>query len=235
MLASKFYINQLESIKYPFSAEDFNLSYWRSKEDSHALSGGRGASQKIRIEDQHLVLRHYLRGGVIARFLYDQYVWTGLENSRPYQEKKVIQHALKHHLPVPEVIAFCLQRTGLFYRASIISRYIQNQGTLAGWLYEHALTEQQWRALGALIKRLHAAHIYHADLNANNILVDANGQFSLIDFDKAQIKSPLGSVAEENIQRLLRSLKKIQHARMQQQLTFNFEMSQWQYLLKGYR
>ncbi len=228
-------IKQLETIDYQFTQRDFELSYWHTKNNSEALTGGRGASQKITIQRQFYVLRHYLRGGLIARFLRDQYLWTGLKNSRPYQEQQVTQHAFQKLLPVPEVVAFCVQKNGLFYRASIISRFINNSGTLAGWLFDSTLADQQWFELGGVIKRLHQADIFHADLNANNILIDDNGQFSIIDFDKAKIVSPLGTAADNNIQRLLRSLKKIQTSRHKQGLAFNFSLTQWQQLIEGYR
>ncbi len=228
-------IKQIDSVKHPFNETDFNLAYWQSKKDSTELSGGRGASQKITIKRQCYVLRHYLRGGLIARFLYDLYLWTGLKQSRPYVEKEVVQIALQNNLPVPEVVAYCVQKKGLFYRASIISRFIKNEGTLATFLYDSELADSQWFELGKLIKRFHRADIFHADLNANNILLDEAGKFTIIDFDKAKIISPLGSLAQQNVQRLLRSLEKIQNIRKQQNLPFHFNQKQWAQLLTGYK
>ncbi len=228
-------IKQLDSVEHRFTHHEFELAFWRSKHNSEILDGGRGGSQKIEIQQQYYVLRHYLRGGLVANLLHDQYLWKGLKHSRPFQEQQVIQHALKHHLPVPEVVAFCVQKSGLLYRASIISRFINNKGTLASRLFDYRLSDQQWFDLGRLIKRMHQAHIFHADLNANNILIDETGGYSIIDFDKAKILELSESKAESNIQRLLRSLKKIQASRNQRNLSFNFELQQWQKLLEGYR
>jgi 3-deoxy-D-manno-octulosonic acid kinase len=227
-------IKQTDSIAHQFTAEDFDLSYRQSENYSVALSGGRGASQKILIDGQFYVLRHYLRGGFVARLLHDQYFWTGFNKTRPFLEQKAIEQALQHKLPVPEVVAFNVQKQGLFYRATIISRYINNQGTLASYLYENEMADKQWFELGKLIKRLHQANIFHADLNANNILINDTGQFYIIDFDKAEITSLMATSAEKNIHRLMRSLLKIQKLREAQNLSFYFNLQQWQFLLEGY-
>ena len=231
----QFIIKQNDSVGYTFTKDDFDLSHWQTKKDSVALTGGRGASEKIEIEKQFYVLRHYLRGGFIARFSRDYYLWTGLSQSRPFQENKVIQLALQKSLPVPEVVAFCVEKSGLFYRASIISRFIDNEGTLASFLFDSELSNSLWIKLGELIRRLHQAGISHADLNANNILIDKNGKFYLIDFDKAKIISTLAKTGENNIQRLLRSLKKIQQYREQQNKAFHLTHENWQSLLAGYK
>jgi len=232
---NRLFINQNESLDYHFTESDFNLFHWQAKKDSVELTGGRGASQKIIIHGQSYVLRLYLRGGFIARFLYDRYLWTGLTRSRPFLENKVVQHALKNNLPVPEVVAFCVKKQGLFYQASIISRFIPNKGTLADILSDSEMPHKQWFELGAVIKHLHQARIFHADLNANNILVDEQGGFTIIDFDKAQIMSSIKGKADNNIQRLLRSLKKIQAFREQEKSPFHFKEKHWQQLLAGYR
>ena len=234
MTINKLIIKQIEPSSYQFSEADFDLSKWRSETDSVELTGGRGASQKIIIKGESFVLRHYLRGGLIAHLSRDLYVWTGLIRSRPYLETKAIQRALQHDLSVPEVMAYCVKRMGLYYKASIISRFIDNEGTLASYLYDKQLPDSLWSALGSLIKQLHQASIFHADLNANNILI-VDGQFHLIDFDKAEIAPTLANSAEKNVQRLLRSLNKIQMLRRQQNLPFYFAPEQWSFLLQAYK
>lgn len=226
-------IQQDESISYKFTRRDFELSWWQSQANSEALSGGRGGSQKIHIQDQFFVLRQYLRGGLMAKFLHNQYLWTGFIHCRPFCENRVVNIAIDKKLLVPQVAAFLVQRTGFFYRAAIISSYIVSQGTLASFLYERELPERQWTELGLLIKRLHQAGIYHADLNANNILIGKEMSFHLIDFDKAKIMPKEGAWRQQNINRLLRSLKKIQTRRIQQNLAFHFNDDHWMALLSG--
>ena len=228
-------IQQDQSIGYRLQASDFDLSSWRGAENSESLSGGRGASQKIQINGGWYVLRQYLRGGLVARFIKDQYVWTGLIHSRPFVEVKAVECAIQHDLPVPEVLAYRVQKNGLLYRAAIITRFIPNQRTLARFLYTSQLADKNWRELGQLIRRLHRAHIFHADLNANNLLIGDDGQLYLIDFDKAKIMPQNGPWAEHTLQRLLRSLHKIQLFREQKNRPFHFNRDCWSLLLEGYK
>ena len=228
-------IHQNPEIAYRFTQADFDVSRWASDAQAVPLAGGRGASYRIPIDGRHYVLRRYLRGGLMASLLQDRYLWTGLTHSRPFREQRVLERALDQHLPVPKVAAYQLQRRGLFYRAAIISTYIPNRGTLASWIAEEELPVQQWQALGALIRRLHQAGIDHADLNANNILIDDSMGFHLIDFDKARLRSSGAGWAKGNLQRLLRSLLKIQAQRLSQKLDFHFHDEHWQQLLQGYR
>lgn len=227
-------IKQDDSLDYEFTTNDFDLSAWKDSRGSVRLEGGRGASQKIEIQGHHYVLRHYMRGGLVARLSKDRYIWTGLPNCRPYREKMVVDEALRQQLPVPEVVAYRVMRTGPWYRAAIISRFIPNRGTLASTLYDKLVPEQQWVELGVLIKRMHQAGICHADLNANNILIGQENDLYLIDFDKAKVMPCFGDWAQSNLDRLLRSLKKIQLHRQMASRPFRFEKQNWKQLLSAY-
>jgi 3-deoxy-D-manno-octulosonic acid kinase len=228
-------IEQDVHIQHQFQQQDFDIERWQSIPGSEVLAGGRGASQKIVIDQQALVLRRYLRGGFMARLLKDLYLWTGIRQTRPWREREVVQYALQQGLPLAPVSAFNVQRNLFFYRAAIISRYLPNQGTLASCLYEAEIEETQWHELGNLIKNMHRSGINHADLNANNILIGEQQDFYLIDFDKARIMQGTGAWAENNLNRLLRSLNKIKHSRSEQGLAFNFSSQHWAAFLSGYR
>ena len=69
-----------------------------------------------------------------------------------------------------------------------------------------------WEATGRLLARFHRAGLDHADLNANNILLDAR-QGWLIDFDKGSIRIPATAWRERNLARLQRSLVKLRGER----------------------
>ena len=64
------------------------------------------------------------------------------------------------------------------------------------------------REVGAAIGRFHGAGICHADLNANNILVDRDGGVWLVDFDRARHRAP-GGWRNSRLRRLKRSLEKL--------------------------
>jgi 3-deoxy-D-manno-octulosonic acid kinase len=66
-----------------------------------------------------------------------------------------------------------------------------------------------WRQTGECIRRFHDAGVYHADLNARNILLDVHFKVWLIDFDRAKTIAAGSRKFEANLSRLLRSLQKV--------------------------
>jgi 3-deoxy-D-manno-octulosonic acid kinase len=216
---------QDERITHRFVEQDFDLDHWAGQANAQRLSGGR--------DGRSYVLRRYLRGGKMAALLQDRYLWGGRDSSRPAREQRAVERALQHGLPVPPVAAWFTQRSGVFYRAAIISRFIPNQGTLASFLGEQVMTDERWSALGALIRRLHNANVFHADLNANNILIDADGEFHLIDFDKAVFDGN-ANLGLDNLARLLRSLNKIGRGRETDGKPWHFCEPDWVRLQSGY-
>jgi 3-deoxy-D-manno-octulosonic acid kinase len=84
--------------------------------------------------------------------------------------------------------------------------------------------------VGALVARFHRAGIWHADLNAHNVLV-APGQLYLIDFDRGRQRGPAETWQRANLQRLRRSLVKLGAAA---QGEASFEEQLWKPLVYRY-
>lgn len=84
--------------------------------------------------------------------------------------------------------------------------------------------------VGALVARFHRAGIWHADLNAHNVLVTPDGLY-LIDFDRGRLRTPATAWQQANLQRLRRSLLKIGAAEKGEA---TFEKDIWQPLLYRY-
>ena len=58
----------------------FDRSHWQARGTLETTQGGRGTVAFVRTRDgQRWVLRHYRRGGLIARLVADRYLWTGAE------------------------------------------------------------------------------------------------------------------------------------------------------------
>lgn len=191
---------------------------------------GRASAWFIRLEQDNAVLRHYYRGGQVARISADQFVWTGIKKSRAMAEFHLLEWMYEQSLPVPEPLGARVVKRGLFYTCDLLTREIPDTQTLSKKLSSAALGEQQWRDVGVAIKRMHKLSVCHADLNANNILINSNGVVSLIDFDRCKVKR--GNLwKNNNLQRLKRSLdkltllKKISH----------FNSANWQSLIDGYQ
>lgn len=187
--------------------EAFDPDAWGDA--AHAVgSGGRGAAWFIDAGWAPMVLRHYLRGGWMARFSRDAFIWRGEPAVRSFAEFRLLQALRQRALPVPEPLAAAYWRQGRHYRAAILLRRIAGVHSFGQQVMDDAASAP-WDACGALIARFHHAGLDHADLNAHNLLFDAEGQGWMIDFDKCRLRDD-GSThwRAQNLSRLRRSLDK---------------------------
>jgi 3-deoxy-D-manno-octulosonic acid kinase len=193
----------------PEGAESvFDPEFWRARGELIDVTGGRGSAWFIASGERHWALRHFRRGGFIARLSQDRYVWTGEDGVRAFAEWRLLELLTERGLAVPKPVAARYRRTGLFYRCDLITQRIMDARPLSAALAAEALPEALWRGAGAVIARLHRAGVDHADLNAHNILLDTRGAFSVIDFDRGRLRAQ-GAWTSRNLQRLRRSLRKI--------------------------
>lgn len=170
--------------------------------------GGRGSVSYIRIGGLELVLRRYRRGGLAARVSRDRYLWLGESRTRAFREFRLLAGLLRLGLPVPRPVAARYLRSGLSYRGELVTRRLPGVSSLAArWLAGEA-TDEDWALAGRCIRRFHDAGLRHADLNANNIMLDGRGGAWLLDFDRGRMQRP-GPWREKVLARLARSLEKI--------------------------
>ena len=168
--------------------------------------GGRNAAWFITYHHQEAVLRHYKRGGLIAKLIKQYYVYTGAERTRSWAEFRVLLHLCNKSVPVPKPLAALWRRRFLGYKAAIIVARVPQALPIA-----HQLENVCAKAVAIAVKQMHDARVWHADLNVFNILIDAQQQIHLIDFDKAQLLPVVTpKQRQNNLQRLQRSLIKVQ-------------------------
>lgn len=222
MLADSAYVGNLQ-------AQEFDSQYWQNRGEISAVTGGRGAAWFIDSGERQWVLRHYRRGGLVARVCADRYLWCGEAAVRSFAEWHLLAALVARGLPVPKPIAARYQRVGLLYRCELITQRIPNTQPLSAALNCAPQSESQWRAVGVTIARLHAAGVDHADLNAHNILLNDQGAVSVIDFDRGRLRSP-GAWRAGNLRRLYRSLIKITRAMPANR----FSLQAWDWFRAGY-
>ena len=114
----------------------FARGHWRAAGSLQETAGGRGTVAFIRDGERRWVLRHYRRGGLVARLLGDRYLWTGANRTRAFREWRLLRELRAAGLPVPAPVAARYERDGLFYRADLVTTELPTRRTLA-----HALAD----------------------------------------------------------------------------------------------
>ncbi|USD37752.1 MULTISPECIES: 3-deoxy-D-manno-octulosonic acid kinase [Ferrimonas] len=198
--------------------------------DGHSDASGRNPALFLKIDGGHFVLRHYYRGGLPGKLIEDAYLWPGLNKTRAYRELKLLEQIQALQLPACRPVAARIERQGFSYRADLITERLMGCQDLVGALSQASLSESRWIQLGQVLARFHQAGVYHADLNARNILLDSE-QFYLIDFDRGEMRKPDRKWQQANLDRLQRSLRK----EAQRVSGLKWQESDWSLLLKGYR
>ncbi|MDH5518724.1 MAG: 3-deoxy-D-manno-octulosonic acid kinase [Gammaproteobacteria bacterium] len=209
--------------------EYFSCAAMKQKNALTGSAGGRGETCFYRAENSIWALRHYLRGGLVAKLLSDQYFGLRLKNTRAWKEWHLLRQMVALRLPVPRPVAASVSKTFLFYRADLLTEYIEQTKTLAEILQADALPAELWHNIGHCIRQFHDNKVYHSDLNAKNIMLDQQQKVYLIDFDQCEFRSR-DNWKIKNLLRLKRSLDKFQHKLK----VFNFNEQAWQDLLAGY-
>jgi 3-deoxy-D-manno-octulosonic acid kinase len=208
----------------------FRPAHWQARGALEVTPGGRGTIAFVRTPGgERWVLRHYRRGGFVARLFQDAYLWLGPETTRSFREWRLLRQLRELGLPVPRPIAAAYVRDGLLrYRADLITAELPTRLTLAQALRDRPLDPGQWQAIGRTVARLHEQGVHHADLNAHNLLLDTDGLVYVLDFDRGRVR-PRGAWEERVLARLQRSLLKVTATLPDDR----FGDPQWQALLRG--
>jgi 3-deoxy-D-manno-octulosonic acid kinase len=222
--------NGLGNPQHSVEESIFDPNYWSARDELSAVSGGRGSAWFVGPAARAWVLRHYRRGGFIARLSEDRYWWAGEERVRAFAEWRLLQYLAQRGLRVPRPVAAFYRRAGMTYRCDLITERIVSAQSLSAALAPSPVPESTWWAIGAAIARLHSHGVDHADLNAHNILLDGNQGISVIDFDRGRLRAP-GKWTLGNLRRLRRSLSKISKSLPPDRFT----TGAWQAVLAGYQ
>ncbi|HET9446428.1 MAG TPA: 3-deoxy-D-manno-octulosonic acid kinase [Steroidobacteraceae bacterium] len=212
------------------AGELFDVEHWRAQGSLQEIAGGRGAIAVINTAQQPWVLRHYRRGGFIARFSRDRYLFVGEDRTRSFAEWRLLAELRRRGLPVPAPVAARYVRGALTYTADLITEQLPDCRTLADAITGAQLSAEQWSAIGKTITAFHREGVHHADLNAHNIMIEhaVAPRVYLLDFDRGRIR-PRGAWEQEVLARLRRSLEKIKAQRP----GAAFGEAEWQSLLSG--
>ncbi len=212
-------------------AELFDVEHWRAEGSLQEIAGGRASIAVVGSGEQRWVLRHYRRGGLIARISRDRYFWLGEARTRSFAEWRLLAELRRRGLPVPAPVAARYVRGALTYTADLITEYLPDCRTLADAITGAQLPAEQWSIVGKTIAAFHREGVHHADLNAHNILIEhaVAPRVYLLDFDRGRIEAR-GSWEQDVLARLRRSLEKTKAQRS----AVAFTAEQWAWLMAGY-
>lgn len=193
------------------------------------VASGRGGARCVTLPGGKVVfVRQYLRGGFVRFFVRDLYL---LRPPRPLIELRAteVARAAGNHVPIVHAVA--VEETGPFYRGWIVTSAIEGAQSyidvLAG--ADQPAREALLGAAGEAIRGLHDAGVFHPDLTGHNLLVDADGQVAVIDFDRAVVAAEAPRLARRGMDRFWRSLCKLTRERGE-----TIAQSQRRWLEQGY-
>lgn len=194
-----------------------------------ATGSGRGQALKVQLDGVEAVLRHYRRGGLIARLNPDRYWGWRIADSRAMAEYRLLRWMVARRLPVPRPLAARRMGMGPRYTADMLVEWVPGTRNLAQVLDEREVSDAEWSDLGRAIRRLHDHQVFHSDLNCHNLLLDDNGRATVVDFDKCE-RRPGEQWKSANLERLLRSLRKESGRRP----GFHWRDEAWTRLIRAY-
>jgi 3-deoxy-D-manno-octulosonic acid kinase len=184
-------------------------------------SGGRAAAWFVQLQPVEAVLRHFKRGGLMARVVRDRYLWLGLARTRSFAEFDLLRLMWRAGLPVPRPLGAAVWQGRLTYRAALLTERIPQARPLA-----LCSEPQVWLEAGRVVAQMHQFEVWHADLNVFNLLVDAQDKVWIIDLDRGCRKALTATQRAENLSRLLRSVRKVAP---------ELEAKCWHVFKQGYR
>ncbi|GAL22037.1 3-deoxy-D-manno-octulosonic acid kinase [Vibrio maritimus] len=185
----------------------FDPNYWRTQGRIIGRAEGRGTTWFVQTDTLAAALRHYRRGGLFGKLVKDQYWFSGWEQTRCYQEFQLLHTLIDAGVNVPRPIAARAVKTGLYYRADLITEKVYNARDLVAMLEEGPLPSEMYQKIGQEIRKMHDAQVNHTDLNIHNILIDDSNDVWLIDFDKCHQQNG-NDWKQANYDRLKRSFEK---------------------------
>lgn len=169
---------------------------------------GRGTAYALTTDKGVWLVRHYRRGGALARLLGDRYLRIG--SGRAWRELRVSSEARAAGVPTPEVVVAASYKSGLFARFDIAVAWIEGGVDLAAILFGRASPDVQGSVAraAALIETICSRGLRHVDLNLKNILITPAGAY-VLDLDRCRMS---GHTREQNAslmqRRFVRSLEK---------------------------
>lgn len=155
-----------------------------------------------------VVVKHYLRGGLLRFFLHRSYLHWGEYRSK--HEFLMLARVRQLGISAPRPIAYGIEG-GIFYRTWLVLSELEGVTALADLALDRdpARYEQAMEQLAVQVERMIENGVFHVDLHPGNVVIDGNDQLFILDFDKARMFSgPLNELRDRYLRRWRRSVIK---------------------------
>ena len=149
----------------------FEPTFLASQNLISKTAAGRGLVYFFSAMSENCVLRHYYRGGLVAKISNDKFIYQALEKTRPYKELNLLTTLYAAGLNVPKPLAARISRKGLGYTADIITGTIERAQELHEYILQHTLEPSVWKKIGASLRQMHNLQACHYDINVKNVLL----------------------------------------------------------------
>lgn len=185
-------------------ADRFSEALLEGRDCTPCAGSGRGVLLSFDYPGGQGLIRGYQRGGAMRVLWRDRYLLV----NRPLREFQVHLTAQGRGLRVPPLLGVCWRRSGPFFSGAIATEALDAEHLLAYLQHDSPEKKEMLHACGALIRRMHDAGLWHADLQVKNILIAKDGPI-LIDWDNARVHATLTLLQYmRNLLRLRRSFEK---------------------------
>lgn len=162
------------------------------RKDTQRGIATRGSTKSVALRDGSAArLRMYRRGGLL-RYCNSDVFWGQLSTSRLLRELQILDFLTQREIPVVEPLGGYFERVAIgFYRCLIATKEVKEAATLLAYWQSASATEelvvQHSQEVAHSVRRMIALGVHHCDLYPGNVLRDAEGELTIIDFDKASL------------------------------------------------
>ncbi len=182
---------------------------------------GRSRLRALHLRDgETALIRSYRHGGLLRHLTR---AWFASWPPRPFRELTITEELRRRGFRTVEVYAAGIERVcGPVYRGCLVTRELSGGKDLWAALQEPSIDADKLGAIlqaaARAVRAMHREGVYHADLNLKNILIrfqEGMAEGYVIDFDRAKLflGNLPASLAQKNLDRLLRSARKLDPAR----------------------
>jgi len=189
-------------------ATHLSLYAWAAAQPDRTAFTGRGEAYAVTLGGLGAVVRHARRGGLLGPLLGDRYLGA----PRFHRELAWSRRLADAGIPTPAFLAGVWRRSGAVHRADVATARIAGSDLATVVFGDDPPTGDArtgiLRAVGRLVRRLHAAGFVHPDLQLRNVLVTgAPPEVWLLDVDSCRAAAGAGD-RRRNLRRFYRSWEK---------------------------